>query len=129
MEPWKRCEKVYTEAIMLKCNTSLNSIMYESLHFWCLGTHFTVDRAKTVNNFFFISVPLWQTTLQENISTRCTRKKHFKFESIIKSYLFDAYSFACYTFFPSLGQSMNTTPVIIFPICRVPFIEPFLWNL
>ena len=65
--------------------------------------------------------------------TRCTsmkwrffsQKKHVKFGRMIKRDLFKVYSIASYTFFPSFGQFVNTTPVKIFPFCREPFIEPF----
>ena len=58
--------------------------------------------------------------------TRCTsmkwryfsQKKHFKFGKIIKRDLFKVYSIASYTFFPSFGQFVDTTPVKIFPFCR-----------
>ena len=34
----------------------------------------------------------------------------------MKSALFKVCSIACYTFFPSFGQFVNTTPVKIFPL-------------
>ena len=53
------------------------------------------------------------------------RKKHVKFERMIKRDLFKVCSIASYTFFPSFGQFVDTTPIKIFPFCREPFIEPF----
>jgi len=44
---------------------------------------------------------------------------------MIKRDLFKVCSIASYTFFPSFGQFVNTTPVKIFSFCREPFIEPF----
>ena len=52
-------------------------------------------------------------------------KKHVKFGRMIKKALFKVYSIASYTFFPSFGQLVDTTPVKIFHFCREPFIEPF----
>ena len=52
-------------------------------------------------------------------------KKHVKFGRMIKRDLFKVCSIASYTFFPSFGQFVDTTPVKIFPFCREPFIEPF----
>jgi len=43
---------------------------------------------------------------------------------MIKRDLFKVCSIASYTFFPSFGQFMDTTPIKIFPFCRKPF-EPF----
>ena len=43
-------------------------------------------------------------------------KKHLKFGKMIKSALFEVCSIACYTFFPSYGQFMNTTPVKSSPL-------------
>ena len=51
-------------------------------------------------------------------------KKHVKFGRMIKRNLFKVCSIASYTFFPSFGQFVDTTPVKIFPFCE-PFIEPF----
>ena len=52
-------------------------------------------------------------------------KKHVKIRRMIKSVLFKVCSIACYTFFPSFGQFLNTTPLKIFSLCCEPFIEPF----
>jgi len=56
-------------------------------------------------------------------------KKHVKPGRMIKRDLFKVCFIASYTFFPSFGQFVNTTPVKIFPFCREPFIEPFFSHL
>jgi len=50
------------------------------------------------------------------------QKKHIKFGRMIKRDLFKICSIASYTFFPSFGQFVDTTPVKIFPFCQEPFI-------
>ena len=55
-------------------------------------------------------------------------KKHVKVGRMIKSALFKLCSIACYTFFPSFGQFVNTKPVKTFPFYCEPFFEPFFHN-
>ena len=51
--------------------------------------------------------------------------KHVNFGRMMKSALFKVCLTVCYTFLPSFGQFVNTTPVKIFPFCCESFIEPF----
>ena len=67
-----------------------------------------------------------------DIYTRCTSMKyqlsslkHVKFGRMMKNALFKVCSIACYTFFSSFGQLVNTTPVKNFPIYYEPFIVIF----
>ena len=50
-------------------------------------------------------------------------KKYVKFGRMIKSALFNVWSIACYTSFPSFGQFVNTMSVKIVPFCCESFIE------
>ena len=48
---------------------------------------------------------------------------------MIKHTLFKVYFIVFYTFFPSFGQFVNTTPVNVFPFYCDTFIEPFFHTI
>ena len=52
-------------------------------------------------------------------------RNHVKFGTMINNALFKVCSIACYIFFPSFGQFVNTMSVTIISFCCKPFAEPF----
>ena len=76
----------------------------------------------------YVYVPVYVQDVQvwnDDFFFKKTRKNEIKIGRMIKRDLFKVCSIANYTFFPSFGQFVDTTPVKIFSFCREPFIEPF----